>query len=72
MDDLVAGGIMVVVILFTAAAVILAGLVQVVLLELDALATGDVVFVLASFGILLTLCAAYLGIGRWLHRTGLI
>lgn len=72
MDDLIAKGIAVVGILVALVLVILAGIVQLVLWELNAFATGNFAFVLASLGILLTLCAVYLGIGWWLHRAGLI
>lgn len=72
MDDLIAKGITVIVILFAIAALLFIGIAQVILWELNALATGDFVFVLASLGILLALCAAYMGIGCWLRRTGLI
>lgn len=72
MDDLVAGGIAVIVVLFAAAAVLLFCIVQVILWELHALTAGDVRFVLFSLGILLVLCAWYMGIGLWLRRTGLI
>lgn len=72
MDDLVAGGILVVVILFTAAAVLLVAIAQVILWELSAIADGDSAFILASFGILVVLCALYFGTGHWLRRIGLI
>ena len=72
MDELIAGGIAIVVILFAGAAVLIYGIIQLILWELHAIINGDLASVLGSMGVLVILCAAYLGTGYWLHRTGRI
>jgi len=72
MDDLVASGIAVLISLLGAAAILIAVIVYVILLELHAFANGDYLFVLGSMGVLVLLCAGYAGAGLWLHRTGRI
>ena len=72
MDDLIANGIAIIIILVAAGAILIAGIVYVLLLELHALATGDSRFILISLGLLLLVCAVYAGAGLWLHRTGRI
>jgi len=72
MDDLVASGIAVLLSLLAAAAILIAGIVYVLLLELHAFANGDYLVVLGSVGVLFLLCAGYAGAGLWLRRTGRI
>jgi len=72
MDDLIANGIAIIIILVAAGAILIAGIVYVLLLELHALATGDSRFILISLGLLLLVCIVYAGAGLWLHRTGRI
>jgi phosphoribosylpyrophosphate synthetase len=72
MDDLIATGITIILILVAAVAVLIAGIVYVLLLVVHALATGDIRFILTSLGLLLLLCAGYAGAGLWLHRAGRI
>lgn len=72
MDDLIAGGIAIIGILFVGAAVLIYGIVLAILWELHAIAVGDLASVIGSIGLLALLCAAYMGVGYWLHRTGRI
>jgi hypothetical protein len=72
MDDLIVTGVTIIIILFAAVAVLIAGIVYVLLLEVHALATMDIQFILTSICLLLLLCAGYAGAGLWLHRTGRI
>ena len=72
MDDLVASGIAVLLSLLAVAAILIAGIAYLILLELHAFATGDYLFVLGSIGVLFLLGAGYAGVGLWLHRTGRI
>lgn len=72
MDDLIANGITIIIILVAAGAILIAGIVYVLLLELHALASGDSRFILISLGLLLLVCVVYAGVGLWLHRTGRI
>jgi len=72
MDDLVASGIAVLLSLLAVAAILIAGIVYVILLELHAFANGDYLFVLGSIGVLFLLCVGYAGTGLWLRRTGRI
>jgi uncharacterized membrane protein len=72
MDDLIVTGIAGILAICAAAAVLLFGIANLLVLELHALSTGDTGFILASLVALLLLIAAYVGAGLWLRRTGRI
>jgi hypothetical protein len=55
-----------------AALIILSAIAWLVLVELHALADGDMGFVAASVAGVLLLCALYAGTGFWLRRIGWI
>ena len=72
MDDLIVTGAAGILAVCAAAAVIFYGIANLLVLELHAIHTGDTVFVLTSIACIILLCAAYLGTGLWLSRTGRI
>jgi|WetSurMetagenome_2_1015567.scaffolds.fasta_scaffold210571_2 hypothetical protein len=72
MDDLVRTGMAIIVALGIAAVMVVGGAAYLLLLELQALAAGDMRFVLASTVVLILVGAAYAGIGLWLRRSGWI
>ena len=72
MDDIIRSGIAIIVFTCAAGVVLLYGIARLLVSELHALETGDTSFVLASLGILLLLCAGYVGTGLWLRSTGRI
>jgi hypothetical protein len=72
MDDLIVTGIAGILAICAAAAVLLFGTLNLLVLELHAITTGDTGFVVATVTCLVLLCAAYLGTGLWLRRTGRI
>jgi len=72
MDDLIVTGAAGILAVCAAAAVIFYGIANLLVLELHAIHTGDTGFVLASIACIILLCAAYLGTGLWLRRTGRI
>jgi len=72
MDDLIVTGIAGILAIFAAAAVILFGIVNLLVLELHAISTGDTGFIVATVACVALLCAAYWGTGLWLRGTGRI
>lgn len=72
MDNIIRTGIAIILFTCAAGAVLLYGIARLLVLELQALETGDASFVLASLCIVLLLCAGYIGTGLWLRRTGRI
>jgi hypothetical protein len=72
MDDIIRTGIAIIIVTCAAGAVLLYGIARLLVLALHALETGDTSFILASSGIVLLLCAGYVGTGLWLRRTGRI
>ena len=71
-DDLVLMGTAGLSPFLSAAAVFVYIAIHVLLLEMNAFATGDYLFVLFSLVVLLILGAAYWGTGIWLQKTGRI
>ena len=72
MDDLIVTGAAGILAVCAAAAVIFYGIANLLVLELHAINTGDTGFVLSSIACIILLCAAYMGTGLWLRRTGRI
>ncbi len=72
MNDIIRTGIAIILVTCAAAAVLLYGIAHLLVLEMNALETGDTAFILFSLGGILLLCAGYIGTGLWLRRTGRI
>ena len=72
MDDLIVTGIAGILAICAAAAVLLFGIANLLVLELHAINNGDTGFILTSIACLVLLCAVYGGTALWLRRTGRI